>query len=73
VLLFQAEKAFAVTADLYQTDKIKKNLTDNKFLTCALDVKADNIVSGDNHLQGLKIQILTSAKAFTTQVEHRLK
>lgn len=66
VLLFQAEKAFAITADLYQADKIKINPTDNKFLTCALDVKADNIVSGDNHLRGLKIHILKSAKAFTT-------
>ena len=61
------EKAFVITADLYQTDKIKTDPSDNKFLACALEVKADYIVSGDNHLLELKhfhgIQIV-DAKAF---------
>lgn len=65
------EKATVVTADLYQTDKIKKDPTSNKFLACALEVKADYIVSGDNHLLELKyfhgIQIV-DAKAFVEKV-----
>ncbi len=65
------EKAFVVTADLYQTDKIKTDPTDNKFLACALEVKADYIVSGDNHLLELNhfhgIQIV-DAKAFVEKV-----
>ena len=65
------EKAIVVTADLYQTDKIKTDPTDNKFLACALEVKADYIVSGDNHLLELKhfhgIQIV-DAKTFIEKV-----
>ena len=65
------EKATMVTADLYQTDKIKTDPDDNKFLACALEVKADYIVSGDNHLLELKhfhgIQIV-DAKAFVEKV-----
>ena len=65
------EKAFVITADLYQTDKIKTDPSDNKFLACALEVKADYIVSGDNHLLELKhfhgIQIV-DAKAFIQKV-----
>lgn len=65
------EKAYVVTADLYQTDKIKTDPTENKFLACALEVKADYIVSGDNHLLELKhfhgIQIV-DAKAFVEKV-----
>jgi len=65
------EKAFVITADLYQTDKIKTDPSDNKFLACALEVKADYIVSGDNHLLELKyfhgIQIVDT-KAFIQKV-----
>ena len=65
------EKATVVTTDLYQTDKIKTDPADNKFLACALEVKADYIVSGDNHLLELKhfhgIQIV-DAKAFVEKV-----
>lgn len=65
------EKALVVTADRYQTDKIKADPSDNKFLACALEVKADYIVSGDNHLLELKhfhgIQII-DAKAFIQKV-----
>lgn len=48
------EKAFVVTHDLYQTDKIVADPTDNKFLGCALEAKACYVVSGDNHLLSLK-------------------
>ncbi|MCK5541836.1 MAG: putative toxin-antitoxin system toxin component, PIN family [Desulfobacterales bacterium] len=64
-------KAFIVTKDRYKTNKIKKDQTDNKFLSCALEAKADFIVSGDNHLLELKhyhgIQIVT-AKIFVNKV-----
>ncbi len=59
------EKALVVTQDLYQTDKILSDPDDNKFLGCALEIKADYIVSGDNHLLSLKhfhgIQIVDAA------------
>jgi len=68
------EKAFVVTADLYQTDKIKADPTDNKFLACALEVKADYIASGDNHLLELKhfhgIQIV-DAKIFVKKIKEK--
>ena len=48
------EKAFVVTKDLYKTDRIATDPDDNKFLGCALETKADYIVSGDNHLLSLK-------------------
>jgi predicted nucleic acid-binding protein len=45
---------------------ITKDPSDNAILACALDGKADLIVTGDNHLLKLKkyknIQILTSAE-----------
>jgi len=43
-----------ITADLYQTDRIRKDPTDNKFLACALEAKAEYVVSGDKHLRNLK-------------------
>ena len=48
-------------------EAIKDDPSDNKFLECAIEVSADYIVSGDNHLKGLKefkgIKIV-SAKEF---------
>jgi len=46
-------KAF-ISKDIYQTDKIVDDPTDNKFLACALEKKADYIVSRDPHLRNLK-------------------
>lgn len=43
-----------ITKDLYATDKITDDPSDNKFLACALEAKADYIVSGDKHLRDLK-------------------
>ncbi len=43
-----------ISKDIYQTDKIADDPTDNKFLACALEKKADYIVSRDSHLRNLK-------------------
>ena len=68
------EKAHIVTQDRYKTDRIKDDPTDNKFLACALETKADYIVSGDNHLLSLKhyhgIQIV-DAKTFVKIVKKK--
>jgi putative PIN family toxin of toxin-antitoxin system len=56
-----------ITKDIYKTDKITEDPADNKFLACALESKADFIISGDKHLRNLKqfhgIRIL-DAKTF---------
>lgn len=44
----------ALTEDRYAVSKVKKDLEDNKFIACALEGEADYIVSGDEHLLGLK-------------------
>jgi hypothetical protein len=65
------EKASVVTTDLYETERIRTDPTDNKFLACALEGKADYIVSGDNHLLEIKyfygIQII-DAKTFVKKI-----
>ncbi len=65
------ERAFVVTRDRYKTDRLKTDPDDNKFLACALEAKADFIVSGDNHLLELKhyqgIQVIT-AKIFVSKL-----
>ena len=65
------KQAFVVTRDRYKTDKLKTDPDDNKFLACALEAKADFIVSGDNHLLELKhyqgIQIVT-VKIFVNKI-----
>ena len=43
-----------IAKDLYKTDRITADRTDNKFLACALEKKADYIVSRDPHLRNLK-------------------
>ncbi len=43
-----------VARDDFHTDRIVDDPTDNKFLACALEIKADYIVSGDNHLLSIK-------------------
>lgn len=63
-----------VARDDFQTDRIVDDPTDNKFLACALEIKADYIVSGDNHLLSIKhfhrTQIV-DAKAFITKVKEQ--
>lgn len=43
-----------ITKDIYKTDRIADDPSDNKFLACALEGKADFIVSRDQHLRNLK-------------------
>jgi putative PIN family toxin of toxin-antitoxin system len=43
-----------ISKDTYHTDKIVDDPTDNKFLACALEKKADYIASRDPHLRSLK-------------------
>jgi len=68
------ERAFIVTKDLYQIDRITADPDDNKFLACALEAQADFVVSGDNHLLSLKhfhrIQIV-DAYTFTKKVNEQ--
>lgn len=68
------EKAFVVTRDLYKTDKITADPDDNKFLGCALEAKAQYVVSGDNHLLSLKhfhgIQVVDAANFVRNMVRH---
>jgi len=61
-----------ITKDMYKTDKIADDPTDNKFLACALEGKAGYVVSRDPHLRNLKhyhgIQIV-DASTFVSKVE----
>lgn len=63
-----------ITKDIYKTDKITNDPADNKFLACALESKADFIISGDKHLRNLKqfqgIKIL-DAKTFLSLLKER--
>lgn len=63
-----------ISKDLYHTDKIVDDPTDNKFLACALEKKADYIVSRDPHLRNLKhfhgIQII-DATNFIEKVKNQ--
>ncbi len=43
-----------ITKDIYKTDKITDDPSDNKFLASALEGKADFIISRDQHLRNLK-------------------
>jgi len=65
-----------ISKDIYHTDKIVDDPTDNKFLACALEKKADYIVSRDPHLRNLKhyhgIQIVDAA-TFIEKVSNRVK
>jgi hypothetical protein len=63
-----------ISKDVYHTDKIVDDPTDNKFLACALEKKADYIVSRDPHLRNLKhfhgIQIV-DATSFIEKVRDK--
>lgn len=43
-----------LTDDRYAISKVRKDPEDNKFIACALEGEADYIISGDDHLLGLK-------------------
>ena len=63
-----------IAKDIYRTDRVVDDPTDNKFLACALEKKADYIVSRDPHLRNIKhyhgIQII-DATAFIEKVEEK--
>ncbi|MBL7081300.1 MAG: putative toxin-antitoxin system toxin component, PIN family [Candidatus Omnitrophica bacterium] len=48
------EKRAIVLSDLIELDVIKDDPDDNKILACALEAKAQYIVSGDSHLLNLR-------------------
>lgn len=43
-----------LTENQYAVSKVKKDPEDNKFIACALEGEADFIISGDEHLLGMK-------------------
>lgn len=43
-----------ITKDLYRIDKVAADSSDNKFLACAVEGKADYIISRDPHLRNIK-------------------
>lgn len=63
-----------IAKDIYKTDRVGDDPTDNKFLACALEKKADYIISRDPHLRNIKhyhgIQII-DAKTFIDKVKGR--
>ena len=63
-----------ITKDIYSTERITEDQTDNKFLACALEKKADYIVSRDPHLRNIKhyhgIQIV-GLKTFIDKVKSK--
>lgn len=65
-----------ITRDLYEVETITEDPTDDKFLGCALEGKADFIVSRDPHLRNLKrfqgIEIV-DVKTFVERVKKEEK
>jgi putative PIN family toxin of toxin-antitoxin system len=60
------------TKGLYAVEKIADDPDDNMFLACAVEAKADSIVSGDKHLLDLKIFQgikIVGVKEFVDRVE----
>jgi uncharacterized protein len=60
-----------ISKDIYKTDRITDDPTDNKFLACALEKEADYIISRDPYLRNIKhyhrIQIV-DARSFIDKV-----
>ena len=46
--------AAIITGGKLKVDAITKDPSDNKYLSCALEGRADFIISGDRHLKDLK-------------------
>lgn len=61
-----------ITRGLYSIDRITDDPSDNMFLACAMEAKADYIVSRDPHLRNLKhfqgVEII-SLKTFIDKLE----
>jgi putative PIN family toxin of toxin-antitoxin system len=61
-----------ITPNLYKTDVITSDPTDNKFLVAALEANADFIVSGDRHLKDVREfegTRIVDAKTFVEEVK----
>lgn len=52
-LLSKFRKVACVTKDLFRLKVVEEDPADDKFLACALEGKADFLVSGNRHLLGL--------------------
>jgi hypothetical protein len=53
--LNKASGASILAQGRVETDPIREDYADNKYLSAALEAKADFIVSGDHHLKDLKV------------------
>ena len=53
--LNKASQASILAQGTINTDRIREDPADNKYLSAALEVNADFIVSGDHHLKDLKV------------------
>lgn len=64
-----------IAKDIYKTDRIEDDPTDNKFLASALEKKADYIVSRDPHLRNIKhyhgIQIIDATSFIEKVTENK--
>lgn len=54
VFLFEIQKRAFLTADLYEVFAVQRDSSDNILLACALESRADYLVTEDNHLRSLK-------------------
>lgn len=53
-LIRDIRKKAQIVEGVYTVEKVKDDLTDNKFLACGLEGKVDYIISGDYHLRSIK-------------------
>ena len=53
--LERTARASILTQGRFNVDQVKEDPLDNKYLSAALEAKADFIVSGDHHLKDLKV------------------
>jgi uncharacterized protein len=53
--LNKASQASILAQGRIDTDEIREDPADNKYLSAALEAKADFIISGDHHLKDLKV------------------
>jgi len=53
--LNKASEASILAQGRVETDPVREDPADNKYLSAALEAKADFIVSGDHHLKDLKV------------------
>ena len=54
-LLYKIERMAITAPGAKKVDRITKDTSDNIFLACAVEGKADFIISGDSHLKEVKV------------------